>query len=156
VNAASKPLSVETVAIPNGQQATPKLITGGAPDADALKAAAEAGVRYVFDLRPASERSFDEPAVVAAEGMEFLHLPIAGAEDLTLARAREFDALLNKIGDQPALLHCASGNRVGALMALRAAWMKGASSEHALSIGRAHGLTRMEPIVKGLLTRGPG
>lgn len=145
----------DTLAIPNRQNPSPNLVTGGAPDQAALQAAAAAGVRYVFDLRPEAERSFDEPTVVAGLGMTFQHLPIAGAGDLTLANVRAFDAKLAAAGTAPMLLHCASGNRVGALMALRAAWLHGAATEAALETGRAHGLTKMEPAVQALLARGP-
>lgn len=147
--------ALDALPIPNRQHPSANLVTGGAPDTAALTAAAAAGVRCVFDLRPAAERSFDEPAVVAGLGLRFLHLPIAGAEDFTLATVRRFDSLLAEAGDGPTLLHCASGNRVGALMALRAAWLQGSPAEAALAIGRAHGLTRMEPVVQSLLARGP-
>ena len=43
-------------------------------------------------------------------------------------------------------MHCASGNRVGALMALRAS-QNGASAEEAMAAGKAAGLTRLEPVV---------
>ncbi len=144
--------SLAAVVVPNRQQPSPNLITGGTPDPAALEAAAGAGVHCVFDLRPSTEWGFDEAATVSGLGMKFLHLPIAGAQDFTPETVKKFDALMAEVGDSPALLHCASGNRVGALMALRAAWIKKASVEEAMAIGRAHGLTRMEPIVLGLLS----
>jgi uncharacterized protein (TIGR01244 family) len=155
MNAAPQPATLDSIVLPNRMQPAPNRVTGGAPDAAALKTAADAGIRYVLDIRPESERSFDEPDVVSALGMRFLHLPIAGAQDLTLANARAFDALLAEAGDAPTLLHCASGNRIGAMMALRAAWLQQASSEKALAIGRAYGLTKMEAAVQAVLARGP-
>lgn len=143
--------SLDAVMVPNRMQPSPNLVTGGAPDEAALRAAAAAGVRYVLDLRPSAEWSFDEAATVAGLGMKFLHLPITGAPDLTPEQTRAFDALLAQIGTAPALVHCASGNRVGALMALRAAWVQKAPVAEAMAVGRAHGLTRMEPIVQGIL-----
>ena len=44
-----------------------------------------------------------------------------------------------------------SGNRVGALFALKAQYVDGKSTEDALSEGRAHGLKAMEPAVRQLL-----
>ncbi|GAC1625998.1 MAG: sulfur transferase domain-containing protein [Nevskia sp.] len=148
----NKPFSLSPVIVPNRQQPSPTLVTGGAPDVAALQAAAAAGVQYVFDLRPASEWSYDEASTVAGLGMRFLHLPIAGAQDFTPETVRAFDALLAQAGAAPTLLHCASGNRVGALMALRAAWLRKVPVDEAMAIGRAHGLTRMEPVVQGLLS----
>ncbi len=46
----------------------------------------------------------------------------------------------------PVLLHCRTGNRVGALLALRAS-MQGASDEEALEIGRKAGLGSLETAV---------
>lgn len=143
------------IALVNRLDPAPNLITGGTIDAAALAAAAEAGVQSVFDLRPATERSYDEPAVCASLGLRYLNLPIAGAEDFTLATVQRFDALLAEAGAGPTILHCASGNRVGALMALRAAWLQQVPADQALATGRAHGLTRMEPIIQALLARGP-
>ena len=49
------------------------------------------------------------------------------------------------------LLHCGSGNRVGALLALKAFWLDGGSAEEALEVGLAGGVTRLEPTVRELL-----
>lgn len=155
MNEKNPPNTLGALALPNAQQPSSTLVTGGAPDVATLKAAADTGIRYVFDLRPSAERSFDEPAVVTQNGMEFLHLPIAGPPDLTLANVRIFNTLLARIGSSPAIIHCASGNRVGAMMALRARWLNDVPADKALEIGRAHGLTKMEATVADLLERGP-
>jgi hypothetical protein len=49
------------------------------------------------------------------------------------------------------MVHCASGNRVGALLALRANRLEGASPEDALELGLDAGLTRLEPAVREAL-----
>ena len=49
--------------------------------------------------------------------------------------------------DGPVLIHCASSNRVGALLALRES-LRGASDEEALEFGKQAGMTRLEPLVK--------
>lgn len=155
MTAAHPSAALAAIALANRLDPAPNLITGGSIDAPALATAAEAGVKTVFDLRPAAERSYDEPAVCASLGLRYLNLPIAGAEDFTLATVQRFDALLAEAGATPTILHCASGNRVGALMALRAAWLQQLPSDQALALGRAHGLTRMAPIIEVLLARGP-
>jgi hypothetical protein len=49
------------------------------------------------------------------------------------------------------LVHCGSSNRVGALLALRAAWLKGATLEAALAAGRSAGLTGLESAVRSAI-----
>ncbi|MER2176978.1 MAG: hypothetical protein ABS955_04680, partial [Stenotrophomonas maltophilia] len=50
----------------------------------------------------------------------------------------------------PVLLHCASGNRAGALLALLQA-REGASVDDALTFGRAAGMTSLEAPTRVLL-----
>ena len=54
----------------------------------------------------------------------------------------------------PLLLHFATGNRVGALTALKAVWLDGMTPDAALVLGRATGLTRLEPAVRAALGLG--
>jgi hypothetical protein len=46
------------------------------------------------------------------------------------------------------MLHCGSGNRIGALFALMAFHLEGESADRALQVGREAGLTRLEPVVR--------
>ena len=45
-------------------------------------------------------------------------------------------------------MHCASGNRVGALMAISSVELDGATVEDAIAVGKAWGLTRLEGRVR--------
>lgn len=49
---------------------------------------------------------------------------------------------------RPALVYCASGNRVGATAALRAVWVEGLPAEEAIAIGRDWGLKGLEDEVR--------
>ncbi|MGB5353711.1 MAG: hypothetical protein WBN32_08890, partial [Woeseia sp.] len=71
---------------------------------------------------------------------------IAGPDDVTFENAAKLDALLAEFAG-PVLLHCGSGNRVGALFALRAK-AAGLSNEQALEVGRRAGLTQLEEQVR--------
>lgn len=125
----------------------PEYVSTGQPDEQILAKAGAAGYAAVIDLRTESEeRGFDEAAAVEALEMRYYRLPVAGAEDVTFENAGRLDEILAGI-DGPVLLHCASGNRVGALFALRAS-MAGASDEEALEVGKAAGLTRLEAAVR--------
>jgi protein tyrosine phosphatase (PTP) superfamily phosphohydrolase (DUF442 family) len=84
--------------------------------------------------------------------MSYIQIPIAGAADLTRANVERLDTTLRDA--RPAgrvLLHCASGNRAGALLALRENWLHGAAPEDALALGLAAGLTSLEPQTRRLL-----
>src|SRR3546814_16710026 len=82
-----------------------------------------------------------------AAGIGYHNLPIHGADDLTQARVTQFDQLLQDAGDQSTLVPCASSNRVGAMIALRAALVDGRSPDEALAEGRRWGLKRPDPAV---------
>lgn len=128
-------------------QPRPGLHTGGQPSAQDLAAFAQQGVHTVIDLRTAEEpRGFDEAATAQRLGLQYLLLPIEGGDGLTAANAAALHQLLAQHGDG-ILLHCASGNRVGALLALAVAQHDGMAPEAALLLGREAGMTSLEPIV---------
>jgi len=123
----------------------------GQPTEAELTLHAQNGVSLVVDLRGSSEdRGFNEEAVVEKLGMTYISLPITSRDDLTLEHARELDQILSR-AQGPALLHCRSGNRVGALVALRAGLDLELSTDSALEIGREHGLTSLEEHARGIL-----
>jgi len=49
------------------------------------------------------------------------------------------------------LVHCGTGNRCGAMLALTEAWFRQHSTEDAIAFGKQAGLTGMEPVVRDLL-----
>ncbi|KRA45305.1 sulfur transferase domain-containing protein [Pseudoxanthomonas sp. Root630] len=125
----------------------PGLHTGGQPTLDELKRLKDEGVRTVIDLRgPQEVRGYDEAGEVEALGMTYIALPISGKEDISAANAQALHALLQG-REGKVLLHCASGNRVGALLALGAAQLDGLSADEALALGRSAGLKSLEPVV---------
>lgn len=117
------------------------------PDIETLRLAANAGITTIIDFRTAGEdRGMQEAAEVAKLGMTYMTMPVGGPDDMTMEKAAEFDQLL-AAARGPALLHCSSGNRVGAMMALRAS-LHGASPDAAIAVGRQAGLTRSEEVVR--------
>lgn len=150
------PAPAPVPALDFARQPRPGLHTAGQPDAGQLARAAAAGVTTVIDLRgEAEERGFDEAATVQALGLRYLRLPVAGAEGVTVEAARQLHALLAG-ADGPVLLHCASGNRAGALLALAAAHVEGADNATALELGRAAGLGSLAPVVERQLPAAAG
>ena len=121
----------------------------GQPSVESIMKLRSAGVTTVINLRPASETpDLDEKAVAEKAGLTYHSLPIAGAAGLTRENVARFDQLLKDSAGQHVLMHCASGNRVGAMMALRARWIEGKSEEEALAIGKASGMTHLTEAVK--------
>ena len=121
--------------------------SAGQPTAEQFKVFADAGYTTVIDIRgPDEDRGLDEAAVLEELGLEYVQLPIVGSEAINYDNARELDALLAGY-DDPVLVHCGSGNRVGALLALKES-MAGASDAEALEYGKNAGLSRLEPVVR--------
>lgn len=151
---AGQPASQETprIEIDNARTPLPGVLSGGQVTADDLAAAAAAGYRTVINLRtPEEPLDWDEPAKVAELGMRYVSLPtIAGAEGITREKAEKLAQALDE-AERPLVLHCGSGNRVGALFALMAFYLDGKDPETALKIGRDAGLTRLEPVVREIL-----
>ena len=123
------------------------ITSAGQPDEAALEVFADAGYATVIDLRGAEEdRGFDETAVVDELGLHYVTLPISGKDAISFDNARKLDELLEEYPG-PVLVHCGSGNRVGALLALRAS-LDGADDEEALALGREGGLKSLEGVVR--------
>src|SRR5690606_15098849 len=85
-----------------------------------LSAFAREGVRTVINLRAPDEAvDYDEAAEAERLGLRYVALPVRGADDLDRERVREFGRELDAARARgPVLIHCASGNRVGAMVAL--------------------------------------
>ena len=124
-----------------------RFVASGQPDASMLQAISAAGFSTVVDMRVADEdRGFDEQKEIERLGMAYVLLPIGSAEDISREKAAVLDQILAD-NQGPVLIHCASGNRVGALYALREK-LYGASNDDALTVGKAAGLTRLEKVVR--------
>ncbi|MDH3748091.1 MAG: sulfur transferase domain-containing protein [Gammaproteobacteria bacterium] len=123
------------------------ITSSGQPDADALKVFRDSGYAAVIDLRgDAENRGLDERAVVEKLGMQYVPFPVVGRDAINFDTAKQLDQLIQ---DQhgPVLIHCGSGNRVGAMLALIKS-LDGADDEQAILIGKEGGLTRLEPVVR--------
>lgn len=136
----------------NLRQPQENRIASGTIDAADLGRLRAAGIKHVINLRTAQEsQGFDEGLIAAGLGIEYHSIPIAGAQSLTKDNARKLDELLDEAGDEPTLVHCASGNRVGALIAVREAWVSGKPIEAAIAEGKRWGLTSLEDTVRKVL-----
>lgn len=123
------------------------ITAAGQPNEAGLTELAEAGYAAVIDLRTAGEdRGMDEEKTVEELGMDYISLPIAGRDDINFDNAKKLDQILSKY-EGPVLVHCGTGNRVGALLTLREK-LHGAGDEEALAFGKAAGMTSLESTAK--------
>ena len=132
-------------------QPLPGLYTAGQPAASDWQAIKARGVRTVINLRTPEElKDRDEAAEVRAAGLRYIEIPVSGAEGINPANARALHEALAPAHGGGVLVHCASGNRAGALLAL-AAHADGMPAAEAVSFGTAAGLAGLEPAVRGRL-----
>ncbi|MEO6421933.1 MAG: protein tyrosine phosphatase family protein [Candidatus Nitrotoga sp.] len=160
-------ISFFTFSLPNWASEIPKELEGvpglkhpninlyiaAQPKPDDFTAFSKAGVKHVINLRAPNEMpDFNEAAIVTKSGMAYYNIPIVESSDLTKENVNLLNSVLTKLEKEKVLIHCSSGNRVAALMALRAAWIHGASIEDAMKLGESYGLTKLSPDVKKLLS----
>jgi uncharacterized protein (TIGR01244 family) len=131
----------------------PGLCTCGQPGPGAWLPLARAGISTIVNLRPDDELADrNEGEEVRAAGLTYVHIPIRDAKDLTPTAARQLqEVLLNS--PVSVLVHCASANRAGALIALGDAWFGSRDVENALALGRDAGMQTLEPTVRVLLAQ---
>lgn len=144
-----------TVDLSNVQHPQENRIVSGAIDAADIGRLRAAGVRHLINLRTEEESDgLDEAPIAGGLGIDYHWIPIQGAQSLTRENARKLDAALAEAGGDLTLVHCASGNRVGALIAVREAWLRHRSIEEAIAEGKRWGLTTLEDSVRSVLQEG--
>ena len=136
-------------------RATPHISTGGVLGPNGAAELGALGYRTVIDLRTPKEGTAAERAAVEQLGLRYVNIPIAKGAP-TKAQVAEFTALLSDAGNRPIHVHCASGNRVGAMWALYLA-AGGMPPGYALEAGRTAGLRgKREARVRQMLGLPPG
>ena len=133
------------VDVPNARFPYAGICTGGRPRQQHLRQARACGIKKVVSLCATSERNdFDERELTQSLGMGYQNIPIAGPTDLTFNNAKLLAGAMADAPEHPILIHCADGNRVGALLALKVHFVDGGPMERCLAVGRAAGLTSLE------------
>lgn len=128
----------------NGACPLPGLATGGQPAAEHLAALAKAGFTTVLDLRAADEpRGIDEDAAMKTSGLRYVKVPVTPAtlDDSVFAAVRK---LMTETGGKGVFVHCASGNRVGAVLIPWLVLDQGWEVERAVTTAKAGGLKSPE------------
>jgi len=137
------------IPIPNARVTKTGLLVGGQPSPEQLKAIQEAGYRMVVTLRPESERGDEgEQASVERMGMKFVVIPVPGAAGLTEDNARKLAEALGEQDALPAVVHCSTGQRVAALLGLKAFVVDRMSASAAIDLAKSLGMTKLEAALR--------
>ena len=121
------------------------------PTDEQFKQLSQANVKHVINLRAADEQDWDEGALVNSLGMNYHAIEIAGAQDVNIDNAKRLASLLEELKGESVVVHCASSNRVGALMAI-SAHQQGADIESAIETGKQWGMASLEPVVRKVMS----
>ena len=131
----------------NGRMPAEGVLTGGQPTAEQLETLAELGYKTVINLRAPQESGSTDPTQVESLGMRYVSLPITQTSEIDETGGQKLAEALAS-AERPVVVHCGSGNRVGALFAMKGFYVDGLTAEEALALGRAAGVTRLEPVVR--------
>ena len=147
--------AVAALGVQNVAEPVPNLITAAQPTRAQADALVSMGYENFISLQFAEESGAGwEEAGIPGAGARFARIPVGGPDDLTRENVEALARILEEAGGEQTVLYCASSNRVGALLALKAFWMDGAEADEALALGRAAGLRALEPTVRQLLEEG--
>ena len=137
------------VPIPNARVTKTGLLIGGQPTPEHLKAIHEAGYRMIVTLRTDGEPGDEgEQAAVERLGMKYVSIPVDGAEGLTEDNARALDKELSGVDVLPAVVHCSTGQRVSALLGLKAFVVDRMSAAAAIDLAKSLGMKKFEAALR--------
>ena len=136
---AQVPETVDPALMPNYTVVKPGLAAAGRPSDEGFRQLKAQGFRTVIDLRtPSEEGQPEEKAIVEAQGLKYVHVPLM-PNTFSPADVAAVKAVLDDATSGPVLLHCQSANRVGAVWAaIRAS--EGLPLEEAIEDGKRVGL----------------
>lgn len=114
--AAEAPAAVAGIVAPNVRMITPSLVTAGQPDRASLQRLKAEGYDAVISLAPGDARDAipDQAAILAAQGVEYVHIPIPWQ----MPEAKHLDAMaaaMQRLKGRKVLVHCQMNMRASAL-----------------------------------------
>jgi uncharacterized protein (TIGR01244 family) len=117
----------------NVKKISEELTVAGQLTPEQFQQAAQSGFKSVLNLRSSDEQGFmsDEQQQAEAAGLEYCNIPVkpnAITEELTTEVLKQMDEL-----PKPALIHCASGMRAGAMAFMNLATRQGLTPEQVFS-----------------------
>jgi uncharacterized protein (TIGR01244 family) len=134
--------------VTNFAQVETTVACAGAVKPGSLARIKSMGFVSVINLRLPTEQGADidaEAAEAKAAGINFVHLPFNGGMP-DPAVADNFLKIITAPGNQPAFIHCASGNRAAALWMIKRALIDKWDNDRALDEATQLGMT--SPVLK--------
>ena len=116
---------------------------GGATTPEAVPELKKMGFKSIINLRLPTEAGANvdaEAAASKAAGINFFNIPFSG-QSPDPAVADKFLATITAPGNEPAFIHCAAGNRAGAMWMIKRLAVDHWDSERAYTEAAALGLT---------------
>ena len=129
--------------VTNFAQVETTVACAGAVKPGSLARIKDMGFASVINLRLPTEQGADidaEAAEAKAAGINFVHLPFNGGMP-DPAMADSFLKMITAPGNQPAFIHCASGNRAAAMWMIKRALIDKWDNDRALEEATQLGLT---------------
>ena len=127
--------------ITNFAQVETTVACAGAVTPSAVAGIKKMGFASIINLRLDNEKGADieaEAAAAKAAGINFVHLPLSGSAP-DPAVADRFLKTITEPGNQPAFIHCASGNRAAAMWLIKRVlidkWENDRALEEAMQLG---------------------
>ena len=116
---------------------------------------ASAGVKHIINLRGLGEDAgFNERATVESLGMTYHNIPVSvGDGGLNADNAQSLQSLLADFEGDGVVVHCATGNRVGALISI-SEYADSNNIDSAITEGARWGMTseRLQSVVRESLS----
>jgi len=134
--------------ITNFAQVETTVACAGAVTPSAVAGIKKMGFASIINLRLDNEKGADieaEAAAAKAAGINFVHLPLSGSAP-DPAVADRFLKTITEPGNQPAFIHCASGNRAAAMWLIKRVLIDKWDNERALE--EAMQLGSISPVMK--------
>jgi uncharacterized protein (TIGR01244 family) len=129
--------------ITNFKQVETTVACAGAVKATAVASIKNMGFASIINLRLPTEQGAEieaEAAAAKAAGINYIHSPFNGAMP-DPAVADRFIKVVTEPGNQPAFIHCASGNRAAALWMIKRVLIDKWDNEKAIQEATDLGLT---------------
>jgi tyrosine-protein phosphatase SIW14 len=127
--------------ITNFAQVETTVACAGAVTPASVAGIKQMGFASIINLRLDTEKGADidaEAAAAKAAGINFVHLPLSGSMP-DPAVADRFLKVIAEPGNQPAFIHCASGNRAAAMWLIKRVlidkWDNDRALEEAMQLG---------------------
>lgn len=123
--------------IHNYNRALPWLATAGSLGKKDLNTLKLVGFKTIIDLRTAAEGTEEEKDIVNDLGLTYENIEVTNT--ITADQLKTFTDILDK-AEKPVLVHCATANRVGGMLALYHI-QNGMDVDTAMELGRAANMT---------------